>query len=162
MKRSSFLSFFLLFSVLLAFSGFALAQSKVLTVPKGTVLEQVGPQQFRLRGPEGCVFEIKGFQKTGKGQVTFGEIGIIGDCGIYDKNGKLIATGAKGILKGGPKPANNPGGGTPPPQPKPSDYIRIDTYTIWLPATLEFTPVRVFNRPALLAMCAPADSPAIK
>lgn len=162
MKRSSFLSFFLLFSVLLAFSGFALAQSKVLTVPKGTVLEQVGPQQFRLRGPEGCVFEIKGFQKTGKGQVTFGEIGIIGDCGIYDKNGKLIATGAKGILKGGPKPANNPGGGTPPPQPKPSDYIRIDTYTIWLPATLEFTPVRVFNRPALLAMCAPADSPGIK
>jgi hypothetical protein len=146
MKRSSFLSPLILSLVLVAFSRLALAEVKVVTVPVGTIFEQIGTEQFRLKGPEGCVFEIKGFHRTERGAATFSEVGILGDCGIYDKNGKLIATGAKGVIKSGPKPAVS----------TPGDSIKIAAYTIWLPATIEFTPVRVFNRPALLKMCSPA------
>lgn len=156
MKRSSFLSFFLLFSVLLAFSGLALAQSKVVAIPKGTAIEKMGPGHFKLTGPEGCVFEIKGFQKTGKGQATFGEVGILGDCGIYDKAGKIIATGTKGVLKSGPKAFTGDTGKAIKNIPA-ADYIKIDDEVTWLPATIEFTPVRVFNRPALLTMCVPVE-----
>jgi hypothetical protein len=149
MKRSSFLSFLVVSLVLLAFSRLALAEVKVVTVPVGTTFEQTGAGQFRLMGPEGCVFEIKGFHKTAKGAATFNEVGILGDCGILDKNGKLVATGTKGVIKSGSKPAVR----------TPGDFIKIAEYTIWLPATIEFAPVRVFNRPALLKMCSPAGSP---
>jgi hypothetical protein len=159
MKRSSFPAFIVLSLMLVTLGGLALAETKVLIVPKGTVFEQVGPQQFRLRNPEGCVFEIKGFQKTGKGQVTLGEVGIIGDCGIYDKNGKIIATGTKGILKSGPKAIIGDTGKALKDVPA-SDLIKIDIYTIWLPATIEFTPVRIFNRPALVKLCSAAESSA--
>jgi hypothetical protein len=152
MKKSSFLSFLVLSFVLLAFSQLALAEVKVATVPVGTTFEQTGTGQFRLKGPDGCVFEIKGFHKTVKGAATFNEVGILGDCGIVDKNGKLVATGTKGLIKSGPKPVVR----------TPGDSIRIAEYTIWLPATIEFTPVRIFNRPALLKMCLPAGQTGTK
>jgi len=152
MKRSSFLSFFVLSLMVVAFPGLALAETKVAIVPVGTTFEQTGTEQFRLRGPEGCFFEIKGFQRTERGAATFSEVGLLGDCGIFDKNGKLVATGAKGVLKSGPKPAAATPGGS----------IKIAAYTIWLPATIEFTPVRVFNRPAFLKMCSPAGPPGNK
>lgn len=158
MKRSSFLSFFLLFSVLLAFSGLALAESRVVTVPKGTAIEKLGPGHFKLTGPEGCVFEIKAFQKSGKGQGTFGEVGIIGDCGIYDKTGKIIATGTKGTLKSGPKAIVGETGKAMKNVPA-TDYIKIDDEVTWLPATIEFTPVRIFNRPALQKLSPQPDPP---
>jgi len=152
MKRSSFLSFLVSSLVLVAFSQLALAEVKVATVPMGTTFEQTGTGQYRLKGPEGCVFEIKGFHKTVKGTATFNEVGILGDCGIIDKNGKLVATGTKGVIRSGPKPAVR----------TPGDSIKIAEYTIWLPATIEFTPVRVFNRPALLKMCSPAGQSGTK
>jgi hypothetical protein len=149
MKRSLGLSFLFSALILLAFSRSALADSKTVTVPVGTTFEQTGTGQFRLKGPEGCVFEIKGFQRTSRGAATFSEVGILGDCGIVDKNGKLIATGTKGVIKSGPKPS----------VPTPGASIKIAEYTIWLPATIEFTPVRVFNRPALQKLCSAAEQP---
>jgi hypothetical protein len=152
MKRSSFLSFLVLSLILMAFSRLAWAEVKVATVPVGTTFEQTGTGQYRLKGPEGCVFEIKGFFRTAKGTAIFSEVGILGDCGIVDKNGKLIATGTKGVIRSGPKPAAR----------TPGDSIKIAEYTIWLPATIEFTPVRVFDRPALLKMCSPAGQTGTK
>jgi hypothetical protein len=152
MKRSPGLSFLFLILFLLACSGLALAETKVVTVPVGTTFEQTGTGQFRLKGPEGCVFEIKGFHRTTRGAATFSEVGILGDCGIIDKNGKIIATGTKGVIKSGPKPS----------VPTPGASIKIAEYTIWLPATIEFTPVRIFNRPVLQKMCSPAEQPKIK
>ncbi|HYA48270.1 MAG TPA: hypothetical protein VEG35_01110 [Burkholderiales bacterium] len=149
MKRSVGLSFLFSALVLLAFARPALADTKTVTVPVGTTIEQTGTGQYRLNGPEGCVFEIKGFQRTSRGTATFSEVGFVGDCGIVDKNGKLIATATKGVLKSGPKPS----------VPTPDASLKIGDYTIWLPATIEFTPVRVFNRPALLQLCSGTEQP---
>lgn len=157
MKRSSFLSFFVLSLVLLAFASAALADSKTLTIPKGTVVEKLGPGHFKLTGPEGCVFEIKSYQKAGKGGGLFGEVGIIGDCGIYDKNGKVVATGTKGILKSGKAIIGDSGKALK--DVPASEYIMIDDEITWLPATIEFTPARIFNRQALQKLSPQPDPP---
>jgi hypothetical protein len=158
MRRSSFLSFFVLSLVLLAFSGLALAETSVVTVPKGTVVEKVGPGHFKLKGPEGFVFEIKAYQKTAKGQGKFGDVGILGDCGIFDKSGKIIATGAKGILKSGAKAIIGDSGKAMKDIPA-ADYIKIDDEVTWLPAIIEFTSVRVFDRQALRKLSPQPDPP---
>jgi hypothetical protein len=147
MKRSPVLSFLVLSLVLVVLSQLSLAETKVMTVPRGATFGQTGTGQFRIRGPEWCAIEIKGFQKTSKGEATLSEVGFVGDCGIFDKNGKIIATGTKGAIKSGSKPAN----------PTTGDFIKIGGYTLWLPATIEFTPVRVFNRQALQKLCSPAE-----
>jgi hypothetical protein len=152
------MSFLILTLVLLVFSGSALAESKVLTFPKGTVVEKLGPGHFKLKTPEGCVFEIKAYQKTAKGQGAFGQVGIIGDCGIFDKNGKIIATGAKGILKSGPQSSLGGSGKALKDIPA-TDYVKIDDEVTWLPATIEFTLVRVFNRQALTKLSPQPDPP---
>jgi hypothetical protein len=158
MKRSFFPALFVLSLMLVALSGLALAETKVLTFPKGTTVEKLGPGHFKLRGPEGCVFEIKSFQKTGKGQGTIGEVGILGDCGIYDKSGKIIATGTKGILKSGPKAIIGDTGKAMKNVPA-ADYVKIDDEVTWLPATIEFTLARVFNRTALQKLSPQPDPP---
>jgi hypothetical protein len=158
MRRSPFVAFFVLLLVFLMFSGPALAETKVLTIPKGTVVEKVGPGHFKLKGPDGCVFEIKAYQKTMKGQGKFGEVGLIGDCGIFDKSGKVIATGIKGILKSGPKAIIGATGKAMKDIPV-TDYIKIDDEVTWLPAVIEFTPVRVFNRAALQKLSPQPDPP---
>lgn len=158
MKRSSFLSCAVLILVFAAVSSAVAAETKTLTIPKGTVVEKLGPGHFKLKGPEGCVFEIKSFQKTGKGGGQFGEVGIIGDCGIYDKNGKIVATGSKGILKSGAKAIIGDSGKAMKDVPA-ADYIMIDDEVTWLPATIQFTPARVFNRTALQKLSPQPDPP---
>jgi hypothetical protein len=158
MRRSGFLSLFLLSLLVLAFSGLALAESKVVTIPQGTVIEKLGPGHFKLKSPEGCVFEIKSYQKSGQGRGTFGEVGIIGDCGIYDKSGKIIATGNKGILKSGPKAVTG-GPGKALKNVPATSYIKIDDEVTWLPATIEFQPLRIFNRQALMKLSPQPDPP---
>lgn len=158
MERSSFLSFFLLTLIFLALSVSALAETKVVTIPKGTTVEKVGPGHFKLKCPDGIVFEIKAYQKTGGSQGKSGEMGIIGDCGISDKRGKLIATGTKGTLKGGPKAIIGDSGKALKDIPA-ANYVKIDDEVTWLPATIEFQPVRVFNRLALEKLSPQPDPP---
>ena len=161
MKRSIFLVFSAIFLIIFISGGLA-AETKTLTVPKGTTIEKIEPGHFKLKGPEGCVFEVRGFQRSAKGQASFGEVGILGDCGIYDKNGKIIATGTKGVLKSGPKPAGYSGKGAVPVNIPARDYIKIDDEVTWLPAIIEFQPARIFNRPALQNLSPQPDPPGKK
>jgi hypothetical protein len=162
MKKSIFLVSSAVLLIFALCGGLAGIENKVLTVPKGTTIEKIEPGHFKLKGPEGCVFEVRGFQRSGKGQATFGEVGILGDCGIFDKNGKIIATGAKGILKSGPKPAGYSGKGAVPANIPATDYIKIDDEVTWLPAMIEFQPSRIFNRPALQKLSPQPDPPGKK
>jgi hypothetical protein len=139
-------------AVLLFVSGLVAAEMRTLVVPKGTTVEKIGEGHFKLLGPEGCVFEIKGFKKAAPGKAVPGAIGILGDCGIYDRNGKLIAVGTGGFLKSGAKAIIGDSGKTMKAVPA-SDYFKIDDEVTWLPATIEFQPGRIFNRPALQKMC---------
>jgi hypothetical protein len=155
-RNSRLLSFLLLSVLLAALSGLALAETKTVTFPQGTAIQKLGPGHFKLTRPDGCVFEIKSYQKSAKGQSM--QAGIIGACEIYDKDGKLVATGNKGILKGGPKSVTGGPGQAKKNIPAMS-YIQIDDEVTWLPAMIEFQVVRVFNRQALIKLSPQPDPP---
>lgn len=158
MKRSSLTAVFLGVCLLVSVAGTAAAQAKSVTVPKGTKVEKLGPGSFKLTTPEGIVFAITSFKKAGKGQGTPGTAGILGDCGIRDAQGKLIATGANGVLKGSEKAIIGDSGKALKDVP-PGDYIKIDDEVTWLPATIQFPSLRVFNRMALAKLSPQPDPP---
>jgi len=159
MKRSGFTALFLGALILIAIAGTALAEAHSVAIPKGTKCEKLGPGNFKLTTPDGTVFSITSYKKTGKAQAAvgaagiLGDCGIIGDCGIRDAKGKLIATGTNGVLKGVTATANA-AKGTPP-----ADYIKIDDDITWLPAKIEFPSVRIFNRQALVRLSPQPDPP---
>ena len=158
MKRSFFLSL-LLGSVLLAFlAGPVLAQGKTVVIPKGTKVEKLGPTGFKLTMPEGSVIKIATFKKTGKGGGTPGAVGILGDCGIHNAKGKLIASGSGGVLKSGASAIIGDSGKALKDIP-PADYIKIDDEVTWLPATIQFPSLRIFDRQALLKLTPQPDAP---
>ena len=153
MKRSSLTALFLGALLLASVVGTAAAETKSVAIPKGTKVEKLGPGSFKLTTPDGTVFSLMSFKRAGKGQGPPGATGIIGDCGIRDAKGKIIATGTNGILKGRPATAqevkNVP----------PADYIKIDDEVTWLPAVIEFPSLRVFNRTALNKLSPQPDPP---
>jgi hypothetical protein len=153
MKKPFVLPLFLGLALLLSVAADLAAQGKTVTVPKGTKVEKLGPGNFKLTTPEGSVFKITAYKKTGKTAGTPGAAGIIGDCGIYDAKGKLVATGTGGVLKNGANPGKA-GKSLPP-----ADYIKIDDEITWLPATIEFPTIRVFNRQALNKLSPQPDPP---
>ena len=152
MRRTAFPPFLVVLTVVMFVSAFSPPEMRTLVVPKGTTVEKIGDGHFKLRGPEGCVFEVNGFKKAAPGKAAPGAIGVLGDCSIYDKNGKLIAVGTGGYLKSGAKAIIGDSGKTMKDVPA-SDYFKIDDEVTWLPATIEFQPGRIFNRPALQKMC---------
>jgi len=156
MKRAFPLSLLLGSVLLLCLAGTAAAQSKTVIIPKGTKVEKLGPGQFKLITPNGCTFDITSFKKTGKGQGTQGAVGIIGDCGIKDAKGKVIATGSNGVLRGVVQPNDRSRSVAPAP---PGDYIKIDDEITWLPATIQFPSLHVFNRMALQQLSPQPDPP---
>lgn len=157
MKRSGFLVLAVGGLLLVAAAGTALAAVHTVAIPKGTKCEKLGPGSFKLTTPDGVVFSVTSFQKTGKGAAgpgaagILGDCGIIGDCGIKDAKGKLIASGKHGVLKA---VAGKAVKGAPP-----ADYIRIDDEVTWLPAVIEFPDLRVFNRQALIKLSPQPDPP---
>jgi hypothetical protein len=159
MKRSSFAALLLGALFLVSIAGTAAAQGKSVTVPKGTKVEKLGPGSFKLTAPDGTVFKITSYKKTGKGQGAPGTDGIIGDCGILDAKGKLIASGTNGVLKGifGPMNRSRSIASAPP-----ADYIQIDDEITWLPATIQFPSVRIFDRQALMKLSPQPDPPGKK
>ncbi len=153
MKRFAFLSFPAGFLVFLAAWAFALPEIKVLHIPKGTSVQAIEPGHFKLKSPGGCVMEVTGFQKA-KGQPADSS-NITGDCVIFDPAGKIVAKGTLNVLKGSPKPET----GVTPAKAPAADYVKIDDEVTWLPATIEFQPIRIFNRQLLLKLCeAPAGN----
>jgi len=158
MKRSSFLSLLLGFLFFLSLAGTAAAQGKTVTIPKGTKVEKLGPGHFKLSIPDGPIFEIKSFKKTGKGQGTPGAVGILGDCGIRDQKGKVIAAGTNGVLKSAVRAIIGDSGKALKDVP-PADYIQIDDDVTWLPATIQFQALRVYDRQALQKLSPQPDPP---
>ncbi len=158
MKRSSFLPLFLGGVLFLPVLGTAAAQGKTVVIPKGTTVAKLGPTGFKLTTPEGAVFEIASFKKTGKAQGGPGTVGILGDCGIHNAKGKLIASGTGGTLKSGPVSSAAAAGKALKDVP-PSDYIKIDDEVTWLPATIQFPTLRIFDRQALLKLSPQPDPP---
>ena len=158
MKRSFFLPVFLGVALLLVLAGTALAQVKTVVIPKGTKVEKLGPTGFKLTTPEGAVFEIASFKKTGKAQGGPGAVGILGDCGIHNAKGKLIASGSGGVLKSGPV-SGAAGAGKALKDVPPADYIKIDDEVTWLPATIQFPSLRIFDRQAFLKLSPQPDPP---
>jgi hypothetical protein len=157
MKRSGFTALFLGALILIAIAGTALAEAHSVAIPKGTKCEKLGPGSFKLTTPDGTVFSITSYKKTGKAQAKpgaagiLGDCGIIGDCGIRDAKGKLIATGTNGVLM---TPVAKAVKGAPP-----TDYIKIDDEVTWLPAVIEFPSIRIFNRQALVRLSPQPDPP---
>ena len=82
---------------------------------------------------------------------------ILGDCGIHDAKGKLIASGTNGVLKGGLKAMG--GAAQAMKDVPPGDYVKIDDEVTWLPAVIEFPSVRIFNRQALIKLSPQPDPP---
>ena len=158
MKRSSFLTLLLGFLLFLSLAGTAAAQGKTATLPRGTKVEKMGPGHFKLMIPDGPILEIRSFRKAGRGQGAPGAVGIIGDCGIQDPKGKVIATGTNGVLKSGLRAVIGDTGkgmkGVPP-----ADYIQIGDDVTWLPATIQFPSLRVFDRQALTKLSPQPDPP---
>ncbi len=161
MRRFALLSLPVLSLVLLGVFALALPETKFLTVPKGTTVEKVGPGHIKLKAPDGCVLEIRGYQKTGPGQAAFSAVGTSSACEIRDKNGKIIATGTKGSIKSGPKTIIGDTGKALKNVPA-ADYVKIDDEVTWLPATIEFLPARVFSRSALEKLSPQPDPPGKK
>lgn len=153
MKKPSVLPLFLGLALLLSIAAPAAAEGKTVTVPKGTKVEKLAPGNFKLTTPDGSVFKITSYKKTAKGQGAPGATGILGDCGIYDAKGKLVATGTNGVLK------NGASAGKALKDVPPADYIKIDDEVTWLPATIQFPAIRVFDRQALNKLSPQPDPP---
>ena len=162
MKRSSFVALILGALLLASLAATAAAEGKSVTVPKGTKVEKLGPGSFRLTTPDGTVFKITSYQKASKAKGApaatgiIGDCGILGDCGIHDAKGKLIALGTNGVLKGVAATASAAKGAPP------GNYIKIDDEVTWLPATIEFPSLRIFDRQALMKLSPQPDPPGKK
>jgi hypothetical protein len=159
MNKPSVLPLFLGLALLLSIAATAAAEGKTVTVPKGTKVEKLAPGNFKLTTPDGSVFKITSYKKTAKGQGApgatgiIGDCGILGDCGIYDAKGKLVATGTNGVLK------NGASAGKALKDVPPADYVKIDDEVTWLPATIQFPAIRVFDRQALNKLSPQPDPP---
>jgi hypothetical protein len=158
MKRPFFLPVFLGIALLLVLAGPVLAQTKTVGVPKGTKVEKLGPGHFKLTLPEGSTIEFATFRKAGKSEGGPGAVGILGDCGIHNPKGKFIASGTGGVLKSGPV-SSAAGAGKALKDVPPADYIKIDDEVTWLPATIQFPSLRIFDRQALLKLSPQPDPP---
>ncbi|HPW17185.1 MAG TPA: hypothetical protein PLP83_02255 [Candidatus Aminicenantes bacterium] len=154
--RRSYLAALLAGAVLFVLAaGTAAAQSKAVTIPKGTKVEKLGPGSFELTTPDGTVFKIMYKKRPGRVKRDLAEASaVIGDCGISDATGKSIAAGTNGVLKGRPAGAREAKGAPP------ADYITIDDDVTWLPAVIEFQSLRVFNQAALDKLSPRLDLPA--
>ncbi len=158
MRKSCFLPLFLGLAFLGLAVSTAAARGKSVTIPKGTKVEKLGPGSFKLTTPAGLVISITGCKKAGGAQGAPGAGGILGDCGIRDAKGKLVATGANAVLKGAPPAIIGEAGRIAKDVP-PGDYIKIDDEVTWLPATIRFPALRVFDRLELQKLSPQPDPP---
>lgn len=157
MRKPSVLSLFLALALFLTLAGTAAAQGRSIAIPKGTKAETLGPGSFKLTTPAGYVFTITSFKRTGKAAGRPDEVGILGDCGIRDPKGKVVATGFDGVLKGAAAVIGDSGKALK--DVPPSDYIKIDDEVTWLPATMQFPSMRIFDRQAMQKLSPQPEPP---
>jgi hypothetical protein len=124
MKTTKILAMMVAVVLITAWSQMVFAEEKLITLQKGTKVEKLGPGHFKFKLPDGQAVEVKGYSKGS------GTTAIIGDSGIYDRTGKLIASGKQGSLKSGPKPKEF--------IKESKNYVKIDDDVTWLPATITF------------------------
>jgi hypothetical protein len=130
--------------LLVAAAPLAAAEAKAVALPKGTTVEKTPDGCLKFSLPDGCVVKVKGYLKSQGAAVVTGECGTIGDCGVFDGQGKYIATGKQGKILSGPKPASGaPGQG---------ESLRFEGTVLYLPAVVEFEAARIFNRQALIKL----------
>ena len=117
-----------------------------IVLPKGTKVEVLGTKSFKFIFPDGRYLVIKDFSYNRKTAT-----GAIGVCEIYDQNDKLIAKGKQAKIKAITKAAaqNVP----------PTDFIKIDDDTVWLPVTIVFSSLDVKDRDGLRGLSPQPDPP---
>lgn len=151
MKKAQFFLFAVLLLLAIVVVPLAPAEPKEVGLPKGTTVEKTAEGCLKFTLPDGCVVQVKGFMKN-KGQaVVTGECGTIGDCGIFDGKGKLVATGKQGKILSGPKPG--------PATPVADAALKIEGTVLYLPAVVQFDSARVFDRQTLLRLAPQPGSP---
>jgi len=128
---------------------FAQGSAKIVVLPRGTAVENLAPGHFRLKLPDGCCLELKGYQKR-TGQATIEAGGSAAECCVRDTKGKLVALGGEIRFIGGPMPEGIASAA--------EDFLKIDGEVTWLPARLEFQATRIFNRLALAKLGPPAEA----
>jgi hypothetical protein len=158
MKKPSVLPLLLGLALFLSIAGTAAAQKRSVAIPKGTTVNKLGPGHFKLTMPEGTFIEFAAFKKMGKGVGEPSDVGILGDCAIHNAKGKFIASGTGGVLKSGPV-SSAAGAGKALTDVPPADYIKIDDEVTWLPATIQFPAIRIFDRQALLKLAPQPEPP---
>ncbi len=129
------------------------AGPKIVVLPKGTTVESLAPGHLRLRMPEGCSIELKGYQKA-RGTASIGAAGSAAECWIKGAAGKLVALGGEARIVGG-LTAEEAGPGA---AGDAEDFLNIEGEVTRLPARLEFQATRVFNRLALVKLGPVTDS----
>lgn len=137
MKKKAIFVIFSVFVILFALSaGQEQKQTKSLILPQGTKLAKTDDGCLNFTLPEGCVIRARGFVKSPTRAVIIGDCGTVSDWSVLDQNGKLIATVKEGRLISGQKPASAQSG----------DRLTVEGVTVYLPARIEFSQPRIFNR----------------
>ena len=112
----------LVFAVAVFGTAPARAEDKSVVLPTSTQVEKIGPGVFVFVLPDGQRLEVRRLDPR---------TGILGDCGLRDRNGKALAAGRSGKLTAGPKPTGKQ-------TQDPLHFVKIDGEVVWLPATLRF------------------------
>jgi len=148
MKTTRFFAMMVAVVLIMVWFQMVFAEERSITLPMGTKAEKLGPGHFKFKLPDGQVVEVKGYSKGS------GTTAIIGDSGIYDRTGKLIASGKQGSLKSGPKPKEF--------IKENKDYVKIDDEPTWLPATITFQVVEMKSKQGLKGLSPQPDPPGKK
>jgi hypothetical protein len=145
MKTTRFLAMMIAVVLMMGWSQMVFAEEKSITLPVGTKAEKLGPGHFKFKLPDGRTVEVKGYSKRSAATA------IIGDCGIYDRTGKLIASGNQASLKSGKRPKEF--------IKESKNYVKIDDEPTWLPVTITFQVVEMKTKQGLKGLSPQPDPP---
>jgi hypothetical protein len=145
MKTTRIFAIMIAVVLIMVWSQMVFAEERSITLPMGTKAEKLGPAHFKFKLPDGQVVEVKGYSKGS------GTTAIIGDSGIYDRTGKLIASGNQARLISGKKPKEF--------IKESKNYVKIDDDVTWLPATITFQVVEMKSKQGLKGLSPQPDPP---
>jgi hypothetical protein len=151
MKKAQLFLFAVLLLLAVVVVPLASAEPKSVELPKGTTVEKTPEGCLRFTLPGGCVVQVKGFVKNRGQAVVPGECGTIGDCGVFDGKGKLVATGKQGKILSGQKPD--------PAAQAEGDTLKLEGAVLYLPAVVQFDEARIFDRLTLQKLAPQSDAP---
>ncbi len=121
---------------------------KSILIPEGTTVSKTAEGCLLFSLPDGCQVKGRGFQKDKPRSGILGGCGSMEEISVKDGSGKLIAVGKASRLVGNPGADQKPEAGR---------SLVIDGMTVLLPATLEISQPRVFDRVNFARMTAEAE-----